>query len=899
MIRKKKRRSAGGLGLNKLERLSAKPADAVTRAMQGGEEPIIHAADYFTPIGTTGLWRFGGLVQEEFQEELRMLRQRMHKFREMYDNHPVVHAVISGIEMSLRQVRFHVQTASDKDRELGDFIEGALDDMAFTFPDSLSQIMTMLIYGFSLFELVYKIRQGQQGKASSRYKDGYVGWERWMPLAQDSLQMGSEWIFGETGDILGFHQLAPPDWQLRTLSMKKCLHFRTTISKNNPEGMSLLRAMHLPWYFSKNLAEVEGIAAERLGTGLPVMYLGSDTKKSGANSDLELAKQIVRDVRADDQSGVVLPFAKMGQGAKEGQGALLELMSPPARGFINFTEVIDRYDKRIAMAGLAQFLILGMSQHGSYALSKDHHDFFVMAISAWADMIAAELTRHGIQRLLDINDFETEDMPELVHNDIAVPDLTEFSNYLNTLVQNKLLVPDNTLEEHLRELAHLPPKDEDALTVTELQDKAEPSAVEDKKPGPTEKASESFADLRSAIGGAKYETATNNYQQDLEGFYQDWAENISAKLIKEKDQTRRELILSAALLLLGQGLKDLGRKSLLGGFQLGAGEGLISPDGYAKFSELISRNEGFIDNSLLPAIQAKALEGLKDPLLLVGGATALNGVFTSMLGRVANYAGTFWNVIHLGIGEQLSQKDLQALGEPSAEEAPLRVMRKLDPRADHCTTCPPKEKIYDSWEAMVAEAGIPGDGSDECFGNCRCLVLIETVPMSGNFERMSERLEAEQVDSFPDKSGGLNESFENSNHLPAGSSEGGQFGPAAGGDSMPEIRQGSLQYHVSLEKGSIIKAPRVGSGVNPKQDAAVLDKLGEIAPKTTYDPKRNVLVQEPVKGRFATEEETTGRVRDEIIRRGFRPVGLRPHDVIIAPNGKFKVIDVGHFEEIK
>lgn len=49
------------------------------------------------------------------------------------------------------------------------------------------------------------------------------------------------------------------------------------------------------------------------------------------------------------------------------------------------------------------------------------------------------------------------------------------------------------------------------------------------------------------------------------------------------------------------------------------------------------------------------------------------------------------------------------------------VSRVMTAFEDHCLTCPGKAKIYPDLEAYLAETGgWPGDGSDQCHGNCLC-----------------------------------------------------------------------------------------------------------------------------------------------------------------------------------
>ena len=117
-------------------------------------------------------------------------------------------------------------------------------------------------------------------------------------------------------------------------------------------------------------------------------------------------------------------------------------------------------------------------------------------------------------------------------------------------------------------------------------------------------------------------------------------------------------------------------------------------------------------------------------------------------------------------------------------------------------------------------------------------------------------------------------------------------------EHIPPIRKPSLEYEVELINSKVLKCPKRGFEFKVKTDYNILKNLGDLAPLTEYDEKRNCLIQEAVKGRFATEEELV-QVCKLIRKKGYAPRGILSHDVIITPEGKFKVIDVGHFEKIK
>ena len=173
-------------------------------------------------------------------------------------------------------------------------------------------------------------------------------------------------------------------------------------------------------------------------------------------------------------------------------------------------------------------------------------------------------------------------------------------------------------------------------------------------------------------------------------------------------------------------MKDAGRDGILAAMQLGAGGTPLTPNALSDLARAVAENDGYIEGSLIPTIRNKAQNALRDSMLLAGGTVAISGVFSVFLGRVASYAGTFFNAIFQGVGDALRQ-------EPNYDSR--RVERVLDPGAQHCSTCPGKAKIYDNWETMISQAGLPGDGSDQCHSNCRCIITIEDSPGSGNFVR--------------------------------------------------------------------------------------------------------------------------------------------------------------------
>ena len=196
----------------------------------------------FKQLGVTGLRRYGPYVYEEFLPELRW-PQAGRVYQEMADNDAVIGSIMYLAEMLIRGCTWEVKAcgSSPVDKEAAKFLQECMNDMDMSWDNTICEILSMMVYGFSFHEIVYKIRRGPEetnSKYRSKYSDGRIGWRRLPCRAQTSL---AEWEFDEEGDVKAFIQRCEPNFDTVRIPMARGLLFRTRISKDNPEGKSLLR----------------------------------------------------------------------------------------------------------------------------------------------------------------------------------------------------------------------------------------------------------------------------------------------------------------------------------------------------------------------------------------------------------------------------------------------------------------------------------------------------------------------------------------------------------------------------------------------------------------------------------------------------------------------------------
>lgn len=406
----------------------------------------------FMEFGSTGLRRSGGTVTEEFLPQLHGTKG-FKVYREMRDNDPVIGAMLYAIDKVITRLEWHVE---GDDERTATFVDECLHDMSDSWDATLQNILSMLVYGWSFHEIVYKIRRGDTGdaKTSSRYNDNRIGWRKWPVRAQETLQ---EWMLDDRGGIQGMVQTDPAVGSMFRIPIEKALLFRTTTNRNNPEGYSLLRNAYRPWFYKRRIEEIEAIGIERDLAGLPMAYVPpeylSSTATPAQKTVLQAITDIVQNVKRNEQEGIVFPAAYDEQGNRVFD---LTLLSASGTRQFDTGAVIQRYDQRIAMSLLSDFLLLGSDRVGSFALGTAKVDLWTLAVDSIAKTVAETINQYAIPRLLKLNAMRTDKMPYLTYGQVSSVELTEVAEYVSKLVGVGAIMPDRTLEEHLRTLGDLP-----------------------------------------------------------------------------------------------------------------------------------------------------------------------------------------------------------------------------------------------------------------------------------------------------------------------------------------------------------------------------------------------------------------------------------------------------------
>lgn len=426
---------------------------AVAKAKQtpGLGDRRVALNDYRVEVGSTGLNIFGGRLQQEFLMELQGMKG-YRVYEEMRKNDPVIGGLLFATEQAIRRVNWYSEgiDTTDEHKRASDFLDEARHDMSHSWNDFISEALTFLPFGWALFETCYKERLGRFADPPSKYEDGKIGWRKFGYRPPDTLE---RWEMDEHGGIKGMWQrdirrpMAPV-----FIPIEKSVLFRTKRERNNPEGISVLRTSYKPYFFKKEMEKFEAIALERTGAGIPVIKL----PLGYTQRDLQLAKQVVRRIRVDEQMGVTLP-----------PGWELELLRPAGRAETQTYEVaINRYSNHMLMSLLLTFIALGTNNVGSFALVRAQQDFFRLALVGWVNNMSETFNQFAVRPLFELNagafsEDIVSDPPKICTTDIGEYDLETIAKFIQMTGNAGFLTPDDRSENYLRRIAGLPTLDEE------------------------------------------------------------------------------------------------------------------------------------------------------------------------------------------------------------------------------------------------------------------------------------------------------------------------------------------------------------------------------------------------------------------------------------------------------
>lgn len=387
-------------------------------------------------LGKSGTENYSGYASEEYLYQLRG-KERADTFDRMRRSDPQIKMCLSAVKDPIKSAAWAVQPGDDTpeaklDAELIEHI--LLRDMSKPFAKFLSEALTFIEFGHSVFEVTHKAVIDHPKFGS------YTGIKS---LGFRSQRTIDRWnLDKETGDLKSIYQQANGDAGAQVeIPVEFLLVFTLQQEGSNYEGISAIRPCYGNWFRKDNYLKLNAIGIEKFAVPTPIVKIPAG-KAEGAQYD-----QLVNALAAytsHESNYLIVP-----------EGWDVNLNNNPYDP--QKVEIsIDNEDKRMVKAFMANFLELGMNGFGSQSLSFDLSDFFLNSLDQIAQIIAAEINQVLIPKLVQMNRGPRPCYPRLTHAGISDRAGEELAMVLDKLRAGDFITPDDQLEVSLRKRLGLP-----------------------------------------------------------------------------------------------------------------------------------------------------------------------------------------------------------------------------------------------------------------------------------------------------------------------------------------------------------------------------------------------------------------------------------------------------------
>ncbi len=389
-----------------------------------GQQPITsHDSGFYAAtnversntVGAVGTLFFSGLITgEEYNSDLQG-DKAIATYDRMWRSNGQIAAVIRVCVLPLLEAEWSVQPASDDPNDVlvAQFVsDNLLTGMKTSWHGLLQEVLQgMYVYGFSVFEKLWTISPDGMIRLLRLAPRLQRTIYRWFPDPEDDLDRVMQRVFVVGKDGVG------GTFEFPVIPATKLAVFTLNQLGNNFQGISLLRHAYTHWYYLNNLYQIDAIACERNGLGVPTWEepLGVVVQKS----DRDAAAAAAASFHAHEKAYIDGPpgwkFTLTGV-----TGSIRDIMPS-----------IQYHDLLIARSVLAQFI--NLDSGGTLIAARDSSSFFLQSLHAVAKQVADVINRSVIRELVDLN-FNVTRYPMLQVEKLEQRDLEAYLRGVAALV---------------------------------------------------------------------------------------------------------------------------------------------------------------------------------------------------------------------------------------------------------------------------------------------------------------------------------------------------------------------------------------------------------------------------------------------------------------------------------
>jgi hypothetical protein len=377
-------------------------------------------------LGHGGLLMLNNIVNTtEFNNDLKG-QKGIKEFNKMRLVDATINAALMAIFLPILSTKWRLDPADEtrKSQKAAEFVEWNLfEGMTKTWQETLQEVLLYLPFGVMPFELVWDFD-----------KDGYLyirklasRWPTTIVNFDDDKNVMTQNVGLESVDI----------------PFEKLVVFINQREGGSWWGRSVLRPAFQNYYIKSKYYLIDAMAHERQGLGIPYAK-----KPTGAlERDVDKMEEILANIGANEEGRLIFPV--------DWEVGFMDMKAGTIKSPI---EMIGHHDRQMLKNVLAQFIDLGASSTGSYALSEDHQKLFIQSLEAIANYIQANIQKYIINKIVAYNFPDTEP-PVLSYEQIGDVDLAKWSEAMAKMMDKGVIEKDESVERISRSHLGLPQKE--------------------------------------------------------------------------------------------------------------------------------------------------------------------------------------------------------------------------------------------------------------------------------------------------------------------------------------------------------------------------------------------------------------------------------------------------------
>jgi len=313
--------------------------------------------------GASGTINFNGIYSDSDYSSDWMINK--YDLIEQMINDAVVQACLLSIKLPITQSPSMIKPASQDnyDLKVAEFVEKALfENPYFLWNDFQNQILSGIEWGVSIHETARIFNKGQI----------------LLNLAPRLVKTIQYW--NHTNDYLtSITQLATKNnkYQYLQIANENLILWSAEKRGKDYSGISMLRAIYRYWYFKDLILKIMLITAKNYGIRTINIELPAGSKPEDKTAAEEVGETWV----SHEKGYVITPF-----GYK--LNTIGNISNMP-----ELSKQIDLLDRQMFYRFLANFLMVGMTDVGSYGLAESKTNFFMLSLESTANSIEDVLNK--------------------------------------------------------------------------------------------------------------------------------------------------------------------------------------------------------------------------------------------------------------------------------------------------------------------------------------------------------------------------------------------------------------------------------------------------------------------------------------------------------------------------